>query len=187
MTQNSEYSIFFLLDEIVFRPARTSSSIKNRHTTNRAGKSSDDTRIADPAGLHKNHRAGLVRMTMSGMKMDGKIITQEPMVGKVNYLLGNDPKRWHTNIPTFETLLYREVYPGIDIKFYGNNRKLEYDVIVEPGADPSQVRISFSGIAGYEILKNGDLSLRLPQGGEFVQKAPFISKSMAEESFGREN
>jgi hypothetical protein len=186
MTQNSQYSIFFLQDEIVFRPAGTASSIKNRPTANRAGKSSADTRIADPAWLHRNHRAGLVRMTMSGMKKDGKILTQEPMAGKVNYLLGNDPKRWHTNIPTYGTLLYRKVYPGIDIKFYGNNRKLEYDVIVQPGADPSQVRISFSGIAGYEILKNGDLSLRLPQGGEFVQKAPFIYQEINGRSVIRE-
>lgn len=57
---------------------------------------------------------------------------------------------------------------------YGNNHSLEYDVIVKPGADPSQVQVEFSGIGGYEILKNGDLLLRTPQGGELVQKAPFI-------------
>lgn len=92
--------------------------------------------------------------------------------GKVNYFLGRDPARWKTNIPTYRSVIYREAYPGVDLKFYGSNDRLEYDVVVNPGADPAQVKFGYSGIQSLEITDAGDLQLQLPDGGKLIHKKP---------------
>ncbi len=56
--------------------------------------------------------------------------------GKTNYFIGNDPAKWHKNIPTYARLKYDGVYPGVDLTYYGNQQKLEYDLVVAQGADP---------------------------------------------------
>jgi len=63
--------------------------------------------------------------------------------GKVNYFIGNDPSKWRTNIPTFAKVRYKNVYPGIDLVYYGNQGQLEYDFVVAPGADPEQIALAF--------------------------------------------
>ena len=98
----------------------------------------------------------------------------EPQEGKVNYFLGNDPTHWRTNIATYRSVVYREAYPGIDLKFYGSNEHLEYDVIVKPGADPSQVKFGYSGIKTLSITESGDLELRLADGGQLIHRKPLV-------------
>ena len=56
-----------------------------------------------------------------------------------------DRRDWHTRIPQYDRVRYREVYPGIDLVYYGNQGKLEYDFIVAPGADPSPIRLAYRG------------------------------------------
>ncbi len=72
---------------------------------------------------------------------------QAMLPGKVNYLHGNDPRRWQTNVPTYAKVHYRHVYPGIDLVFYGRQRQLEYDFEVAPGADPRRIALRFDGLA----------------------------------------
>ena len=85
---------------------------------------------------------------------------------KVNYIIGNDPKKWRTDVPTYQAVVYREAYKGIDLKFYGDGRQLEYDIIVKPGADPNQVKFHYAGIKGLEVTPAGDLAIKLPDGGD---------------------
>lgn len=92
--------------------------------------------------------------------------------GKVNYFIG-DPKAWRINIPTYKAVLYKEVYKGVDIRFYGTNRQMEYDIIVKPGIDPSNVRLSYEGIEGLRVTEEGDLEVSLKQ-GRLIQKKPYI-------------
>lgn len=65
------------------------------------------------------------------------------------------------------------MYKGIDIKFYGNNQQLEYDIIVKPGANPSQVRFSYKGIKGLRVTGHGELEVSLKD-GKLIQKKPYI-------------
>ena len=65
----------------------------------------------------------------------------EELVAKVNYFVGSDPKDWHTGIPTFAKVSYADVYPGVDLIYYGNQGKLEYDFVVAPGADPKVIKL----------------------------------------------
>jgi uncharacterized protein (TIGR03437 family) len=68
----------------------------------------------------------------------------DPLPGVSNYYLGNDPKKWRTDVPHFARVQYHDVYPGIDLIYYGNaGGKLEYDFVVQPGADPHQIQIAF--------------------------------------------
>jgi len=80
----------------------------------------------------------------------------DPLPGVSNYYLGNDPKKWRTDIPHFARIRYYDVYPGIDVIYYGNAEgKLEYDFIVQPGANPNQIQIAFN--EPVHITSEGDL------------------------------
>ncbi|MDK9700818.1 MAG: hypothetical protein OEM52_11790, partial [bacterium] len=83
---------------------------------------------------------------------------------KNNYFLGNDSSKWAPNCRNFSTVVYREVWDGIDVEWYENDGKLEFDFIVHPGFDPSQIRMSVEGLEGDRISGFGDretgLSLR---------------------------
>ena len=65
--------------------------------------------------------------------------------GRSNYFIGNDPTKWRTNVPQFSKVKYAGVYPGIDLVFYGNQRNLEYDFVVAPGADPTRIALDVEG------------------------------------------
>jgi uncharacterized repeat protein (TIGR01451 family) len=82
----------------------------------------------------------------------------DQLPGKSNYIVGNDPRKWHTGIPQFAGVHYASVYPGIDLVFYGNQGHLEYDFRVAPGADPAQPELQFDGATKLE-LSGGDLIL----------------------------
>jgi hypothetical protein len=97
----------------------------------------------------------------------------DPLPGISNYYLGSDPANWHTNIPNYQRVAFRSVYPGIDLIFYGNQRHLEYDVVVKPGADPNQVRLKFEDAEKIRTDRNGDLVIRA-DGCEIKQHKPVV-------------
>ncbi|TMI11754.1 MAG: hypothetical protein E6H40_03915, partial [Betaproteobacteria bacterium] len=86
---------------------------------------------------------------------------------------GKDPAKWRTNVPTYAKVHYRAVYPGIDLVYYGNQRQLEYDFVVAPGADPNRIVLGFQGAERLEINAEGELVLHA--GGEVIhQRVPVI-------------
>jgi hypothetical protein len=91
----------------------------------------------------------------------------DELPGKANYFVGSDSGRWRTNIPTYAKVRYGEVYPGIDLVYYGNGRRLEYDFNVAPGADPGIIRLGFKGIDEVRIDGRGDLVAKA--GGEEIR------------------
>ncbi len=112
-------------------------------------------------------------IAMPGMNKNVKIEAQGVQKGKLNYFLGNDPNKWNTDIPTYKAVIYRNVYPGIDIRFYGNNRGLEYDIIVKPGADPSAVRFRYSGARDVRVGRKGNLCIDVA-GGRLIEQKPTV-------------
>ncbi len=107
----------------------------------------------------------IVRMQILGGNRAPAVTGREQQPGKINYFLGNDPAQWHTNITTFGRVEYDEVYPGIDLAYYGNQRQLEYDFLVSPGADPNVIRLGFAGADRVELDGAGDLVLHLGEPG----------------------
>ncbi len=89
---------------------------------------------------------------------------------QVNYLIGSDPKHWHTHIQTFRRLKYRDLYPGIDVVFYGNAQDLEHDFTVAPGADPRSIVLEAEGAQQLSIDPSGDLVARVGSGELHLKK-----------------
>src|SRR5262249_3743756 len=74
-----------------------------------------------------------------------------------NYLIGRDPRRWHRGVPHYAKVRYRDVYPGIDLVYYGNEGQLETDFMVFPGSDPRSIRFRLEGASGVYIDGRGNL------------------------------
>jgi uncharacterized repeat protein (TIGR01451 family) len=114
-----------------------------------------------------------VRMKLVGANPAAATAGTGPLPGKSNYIIGNDPRQWHTGIPQFAGVRYQSVYPGIDLVFYGNQGRLEYDFRVAPGADPAQAELQFEGATRLE-LRGGDLILTGKDEGGLRLRAPHI-------------
>ncbi|MBK6312895.1 MAG: SBBP repeat-containing protein [Blastocatellia bacterium] len=113
-----------------------------------------------------------VRMQWIGANTHARVVADVPLSGKSNYMLGNDPAAWKTDIPTFGKVKHEEVYPGVDLEFYGKGELLEYDVVVKPGADAHDVRLRFTGTEDVSIDEaTGDLVLAVDGGELRHQKA----------------
>ena len=90
-----------------------------------------------------------------------------------NYFIGNDPAKWYSNVPNYQSVSYQNIYSGIDLTYYYSESFLKYDFIVHPGADPSLIKISYAGMHNLQILDNGDLQITTRL-GMFSEKAPII-------------
>ncbi len=115
----------------------------------------------------------VLRMRPVGANPQPQIKGLKELPGKTNYFIGNDPAQWRTAIKTYERVEYENVYNGVDMAYYGNQRQLEYDFIVAPGAKPSIVELDFDGADGLEINDKGDLIIAVGD-AEVVQSAPVI-------------
>ena len=113
----------------------------------------------------------LARLTFAGSNPRAQIQGAAAMIGKVNYFLGNDPAQWRTAVPTYGEVRVTDLYPGVDLVYYGNQRQLEYDFTVAPGADPSSICLRFEGVDELKINSEGDLVLKLGE-GEIRQHHP---------------
>ena len=121
----------------------------------------NDVRHRDPLKPQPivNTSTSVVRMQLKGANPEPQVTGLEPLPGRVNYFLGNDPKHWHTNIPTYAKVQYEQVYPGVSMVYYGNQQQLEYDFVVAPGADPNLIQLAFAGVDKLSVNAVGDLTL----------------------------
>ena len=115
----------------------------------------------------------VLRLQLIGANPNPEVIGQDERPSKVNYFRGTDPTQWHADIPTYASVIYKDIYPGIDLVYYGNQRRLEYDFVVAPGADPGIIRFAFQGVDRYRVDASGNLILETA-GGEVIQRAPII-------------
>jgi hypothetical protein len=86
--------------------------------------------------------AAVLRMQLVGANSQAKVSGLEELPGKSNYFIGNDPKKWRTHVPNYAKVKYANVYPGVDLVYYGNQGQLEYDFVVQPGADPRSIQLA---------------------------------------------
>lgn len=113
------------------------------------------------------------RIQIEGANPDSKALGAEPRIARSNYFIGNDPAKWRTGVANYGRVRFTEVYPGIDLVYYGKDRQIEYDWIVKPGANPSEIRLKFAGVQKMRVDGNGDLVLETPS-GEIRQKKPVV-------------
>lgn len=97
--------------------------------------------------------------------------------GVVNYLRGNDPAKWLTNLPTYSGVAYRELYPGIELRYQGTEGQLKSLFNITPGADPAAIRWRYNGATGVYVDEEGNLVISLPAPAEGSQGASLIEHS----------
>jgi hypothetical protein len=124
-------------------------------------------------GNGEAQQSAVLRMRLTGANPSPVVAGLEEMPGKSNYFIGKDPNKWHKNVLTFSKVRYRDVYPRIDLTYYGNQRQLKYDFVVRPGADPGSIVLSFEGADKMEVDAQGDLVLHTAV-GPIRQQRPFI-------------
>jgi|GEM_PF-511419 len=101
------------------------------------------------------------------------VLVENETAYKCHYLRGNNPAEWFIDVPNFKTVVYREVYPGVDLKYYGNRYQLEYDFIVAPGADPTRIRIRNDGALAMNINEAGELVVQ-NEWGKTIERRPVV-------------
>ncbi|HSS95914.1 MAG TPA: SBBP repeat-containing protein [Terriglobales bacterium] len=132
------------------------------------------------AVLSLAHASSPLQMSLAGSNSNAEVSGTDALPGKSNYLIGKDPSRWHTNVPQFARVRYSQVYPGVDLVYYGKQGELEYDFQIAPGADPKQVALQFAGTDHLRLDSNGDLLLAA-NGGEMRLHAPVVYQAVAGE------
>src|SRR5436190_13372367 len=161
LARGSGYSLFLTAGEAVLVLTKPNPDAKRdlRSTPERRGTQARGTPV-------------VVRMSVVGAAPKPLVSGLDELPGKANYLIGN-PAKWRTNVPTYAKVHYRAVYPGIDLVYYGNQRQLEYDFVVAPGADPNRIVLGFQGAERLEINAEGELVLHAA--GEVIrQRVPVI-------------
>lgn len=132
------------------------------------------------AGLDRHPVASRVRQATRELRLEfvganaaAPMRGQEELPGRANYFLGNDPEQWRTGVTLFARLRVEQLYPGVDLVYYGNDRRLEYDFMVAPQADPGNIVLRFSGADKIQVDAAGDLLFTLGS-DEIRQPRPFV-------------
>jgi hypothetical protein len=119
--------------------------------------------LQSPAGKTKARQSSVVRMRLEGANQHPAVHGLQLLPGKTNYFIGKDPARWHQNVPQYARVEYAQIYPGVDLVYYGSQGRLEYDFQVAPGTDPKTIQLSFAGSRTLK-LDAGDLVLQTAAG-----------------------
>jgi len=114
-----------------------------------------------------------IRMQFEGANPGAQISATDRLAKRTSYFIGSDPRKWHTDIRSFARVKYTDIYPGVDLVFYGNHGKLEYDFVVAAGADPEVIRLRLEGARKVRIGAGGEVLLGLP-GGEVALQKPLV-------------
>jgi beta-propeller repeat-containing protein/centrosomal CEP192-like protein/ASPM-SPD-2-Hydin domain-containing protein len=114
-----------------------------------------------------------LQFKLMGAAQNPAVIGEDPQPGSVNYFIGRDPAKWHTNVLTYARVRYKNVYPGIDLVYYGNHRQLEYDFAISPGADPGRIQFEITGASQIELDAEGNLVLQT-SGAELHFQSPIV-------------
>ncbi len=117
-----------------------------------------------------NPKASVLRLQLAGANPSSVVEGMSQLDRKVNYFIGNDPKNWIGGVPSYERVEYKGIYPGVDLAFYGQERRLEYDFVVSPGADPKAIALQLVGSKKTHIDSLGNLVVSIPAGEVSFQK-----------------
>ena len=119
-----------------------------------------------------------IAIRLVGANPESQIVGSNELSGTVSYFIGNDPSKWITSVPTHAKARYQQIYPGVDLVFYGNEQQLESDFVIAPGADPHQIRLRFEGGKALRLSGDGDLIVKTSQ-GEVRLLRPHVYQNVA--------
>jgi hypothetical protein len=133
---------------------------------------------------NREHSAtdSVLQIRLLGSNPNTTLTGTDELQGKSNYFVGNDPRKWRTNIPNFAKVKYGDVYPGVDLVYYGSQGQLEYDLVLAPGADPDVIAFDVETTlqtggrhlaSPLRIAENGDLVIATGA-GDVTLRQPLI-------------
>src|SRR6267378_1512436 len=166
LSRGPGYSLYLTSGEAVLMLTRPNPDEKKR-----------DVRSRRERGAQTPVKSVALRMSLVGAAPEPVVSGLEEQPGTANYFIGKDPAKWLTKVPTYARVHYRDVYPGIDLVYYGNQRQLEYDFVVAPGADPKKIVLGFKGVDKLQIDARGELVLHAA-GGDIRQHKPVIYQNI---------
>ncbi|MCH7771009.1 MAG: SBBP repeat-containing protein, partial [Bacteroidetes bacterium] len=169
ISRGSGYTMFLTSDEVVMvlsKPVKTDALPMMSLEPNKAIETMMDMNVPET-------ETTVLRMKLLGSNTVPAVTGLKELPGITNYFIGNDPQKWYTNVPSYTKVEYREVYEGVDLVYYGNQRQLEFDFVIAPGADPNVIKLDFEGADRLEIDESGDLVIYV-EGGELRQHKPVI-------------
>jgi hypothetical protein len=117
------------------------------------------------------HDRDVSRLIFIGANKNPEMIPIEEAKLRVNYFIGNDKSKWHCDIPTSRSVLYKNLYKHIDLKVYGIEKQVEYDWIVKPGGNPGDIRFEYKNVKGTRLDSEGNLVIETDF-GELIHKKP---------------
>jgi len=115
----------------------------------------------------------MIGVSFVGANPNPRVVGENLTKYKCNYFIGNDPSKWQTDVPNYRTVVYEDIYPGIDLKYYGNGTQMEYDFVVPPFADYSQIKIRYDGSLSMSVSPSGELVIRT-KWGTVVEQRPVV-------------
>ena len=163
LSRGSGYTLFLTSNEAVLALRQTASGKPKAQKADRA------LQRQVPTSNSESRTSAILRMKLVGANPAAEISGLEQLPGTSNYFIGNDPKKWRTAVPNYARVRYQDVYPGVDLVYYGNQRQLEYDFVVAPGADPRAIKLDFTGTVGEPAKRLNRASfLRIDHNGDLV-------------------
>ena len=162
LSRGSGYTLFLTPTEVVLalRPAPASNPRQK----------SDPVHLALESEAAQAQAAAVLRMKVVGSSSAPRLVGLDELPGKSNYFLGNDPKKWRTNVPSYSRVRYENVYAGVDLIYYGSQGQLEYDFVVAPGSAPDAITLGFEGTDEMAIDPQGNLVLSIGSGEVSLHK-----------------
>lgn len=119
-----------------------------------------------------------LRLHVEGANPHPQVVGLDQLPGVANYFLSNDPHTWRSNVPSYARVMYRNIYPGVNLVYYGHQGTLEYDWQVQPGANPRAIALTIEGAQALHLDSQGNLVLQTAQGA-ITQQAPIVYQDVA--------
>lgn len=150
-------AFWFCKDEVVYQFTRdTKELLENPAMKGR--EFAPDRRRPDKFNHPRYKKESLaVHARFIGANPDAEIHPKDRLGYDCNYFIGNIPAKWRSDVPNYAGLVYKNLYPGIDLRFYGDGAGMKYDFTVVSGSDISQIRIKYDGVEKLSIAANGEL------------------------------
>ena len=119
------------------------------------------TGIARELGPRREAQRWVVKLDFVDANPSARPVGQEPTAAVISYFKG-PREEWTTGLPTYASLIYRDLWPGIDLLYTGTGSRLKYTFLVQPGADPNQIKLAYRGATGVRINEAGQLEVSTP-------------------------
>lgn len=160
------YKLFLTSSEAIFKLHKRGgdSEVRDMMMNRRIGPSGVRSGSRRRAQQKSKELLATVRMSMLGANAAVQVTAGAPQSGKANYFIGNDPSQWHSEVPRFGQVRYLNLYPGIDLAFHGNGKQLEFDYLVNPGANTGSIALGYQGAEHIATNAAGDLILTTAAG-----------------------